>query len=116
MAYEKQTWKDGEEGNTPLSAERLNHIEDGLSKKAEKYELDGLVDTSDLDDYAKKTDLDKKADNSELSNYAKTSDLEGLAEKSELEDYAKNDDLADKANQSDLDSLISRVEALEEEE
>lgn len=31
MAYEKQTWNDGEEGGTPLSAERLNHIEDGIA-------------------------------------------------------------------------------------
>ena len=30
MAYEKQTWNNGDEA-TPLSAERLNHIEDGIA-------------------------------------------------------------------------------------
>lgn len=30
MAYEKQTWADGEEGGTPITADRLNHIEDGV--------------------------------------------------------------------------------------
>ena len=36
MAYEKQEWKDGEEGGTPITAERLNHIETGISEKAEQ--------------------------------------------------------------------------------
>lgn len=36
MAYEKQEWKDGEEGGTPITAERLNHIEDGIAAKAEQ--------------------------------------------------------------------------------
>ena len=31
MAYEKQTWKPGKDGATPLSAVRLNHIEDGIA-------------------------------------------------------------------------------------
>lgn len=30
MAYEKQTWNNGD-ATTPLSAERLNHIEDGIA-------------------------------------------------------------------------------------
>lgn len=30
MAYEKQTWVNGASGNTPLSADRLNHIEEGI--------------------------------------------------------------------------------------
>lgn len=30
MAYEKQSWKDGKDGGTPISAARLNHIEDGI--------------------------------------------------------------------------------------
>ena len=33
MAYEKQTWKDGSK-STPLSAERLNHMEEGIAAKA----------------------------------------------------------------------------------
>lgn len=31
MAYAKQTWKDGAEGETPISAERLNHMETGIA-------------------------------------------------------------------------------------
>ena len=31
MAYAPQTWADGEGGGTPLSAERLNHIEQGIA-------------------------------------------------------------------------------------
>lgn len=32
-AYEKQTWVDGDK-STPLSAERLNHMEEGIAAKA----------------------------------------------------------------------------------
>lgn len=38
MAYEKQDWKDGEEGDTPITAERLDHIEDGIADKSERGE------------------------------------------------------------------------------
>lgn len=31
MAYEKQTWKNGKDGGTPVSADRLNHIEEGIA-------------------------------------------------------------------------------------
>lgn len=31
MAYVKQSWKDGKDGGTPISAARLNHIEDGIA-------------------------------------------------------------------------------------
>jgi hypothetical protein len=30
MAYVKQTWVDGQAGGTPVSAARLNHMEDGI--------------------------------------------------------------------------------------
>ena len=30
MAYVKQTWEDGELGETPITAERLNYMEDGI--------------------------------------------------------------------------------------
>ena len=33
MAYTKQTWTNGD-SSTPLSAERLNHIEDGIAAAA----------------------------------------------------------------------------------
>ena len=31
MAYEPQDWKNGREGGTPVSAARLNHIEQGIA-------------------------------------------------------------------------------------
>lgn len=31
MAYTKQTWADGSSGNTPITAARLQHVEDGLA-------------------------------------------------------------------------------------
>lgn len=31
MAYEKQEWKNGKDGKTPVSADRLNHIEEGIA-------------------------------------------------------------------------------------
>lgn len=30
MSYDKQTWQDGRNGGTPLTADRLNHIENGI--------------------------------------------------------------------------------------
>ena len=36
MSYTKQTWVDGSAGGTPISAERLNHIEDGVSDAHDK--------------------------------------------------------------------------------
>ena len=36
MAYEKQTWVDNE---TPLDAEHMNHIEEGISELSGEYEL-----------------------------------------------------------------------------
>lgn len=36
MAYEKQVWKDGEEGETPITADRLNHMEAGIAEKSER--------------------------------------------------------------------------------
>lgn len=36
MAYTKQTWADDAAGGTPLSAARLNHIEDGVAGALDK--------------------------------------------------------------------------------
>ncbi|MGP5396004.1 hypothetical protein [Arthrobacter rhombi] len=36
MAYEPTTWKDGEDGKTPITAARLNKIEQGIADKAAK--------------------------------------------------------------------------------
>lgn len=49
MSYTKQTWADGSAGGTPLSATRLNHIEDGLANVYDKTESDAR--------YANETDL-----------------------------------------------------------
>ena len=38
MAYTKQTWADGTSGNTPITAERLNHIEGGIEAAHEAVE------------------------------------------------------------------------------
>lgn len=35
MAYQKQTWNNDPSGETPITAERLNHIEDGISNAVE---------------------------------------------------------------------------------
>lgn len=35
MAYDKQTWANGPAGLTPLSAERLNHMEDGIESSSD---------------------------------------------------------------------------------
>ncbi|QFP96407.1 hypothetical protein SEA_MODRAGONS_23 [Mycobacterium phage Modragons] len=42
MAYTKQTWENVPSTNTPLSADRLNHIEDGIEDAHEG--LDGKAD------------------------------------------------------------------------
>lgn len=34
MAYEPQTWADGEEGGTPITAAALNHLEAGVGDAA----------------------------------------------------------------------------------
>lgn len=73
MAYEKQEWKDGEEGGTPITAERLNHIESGINEindKADKSSLNDKADKTDLDDYAKSADMDGKASQSDFEDLA----------------------------------------------
>lgn len=42
MAYQKQTWENSPSTNTPVSAERLNHMEDGIY---EAYEHGGGGET-----------------------------------------------------------------------
>ncbi|QOP67217.1 minor tail protein [Mycobacterium phage OfUltron] len=55
MAYTKQTWENVPSTNTPLSADRLNHIEDGiedahegLDGKADETHTHSLADVSDV--------------------------------------------------------------------
>lgn len=44
MAYVKQTWKDLPDTTTPLTAERLNHMEDGISESTIIQNALGLTD------------------------------------------------------------------------
>jgi hypothetical protein len=61
VAYTKQSWSNGEEGGTPLSAARLSHIEDGIEAAATT--ADSAVQPGDLADVATTgsySDLDDK--------------------------------------------------------
>ena len=40
MAYERQTWEDFPSQNTPITADRLNHMEEGIEKANTIYPLD----------------------------------------------------------------------------
>lgn len=42
-AYVKQEWKDLPDQTTPITAERLNHMEDGISAAVTLEDLDGLI-------------------------------------------------------------------------
>jgi hypothetical protein len=51
VAYTKQTWADGEAGETPIEAAALNHIEDGIEAAAATADTAsaGLADKADAD-------------------------------------------------------------------
>ena len=38
MAYTKQVWRDLETGGTPITAEKLNHIEDGIEENSNNWD------------------------------------------------------------------------------
>jgi hypothetical protein len=38
MAYTKQVWRDLETGGTPITAERLNHIEEGIEENSNNWD------------------------------------------------------------------------------
>lgn len=64
MAYKKQEWENGKDGNTPITADRLNHIENGINDAAKKADnadkkAGSKADKSALDD---KADADKVSD------------------------------------------------------
>lgn len=42
-AYVKQEWKDLPDQTTPITAERLNHMEDGISAAVTLEDLDDLI-------------------------------------------------------------------------
>lgn len=37
MAYTKQVWRDSETGGTPITAARLNHMEDGIEENSQTW-------------------------------------------------------------------------------
>lgn len=43
MAYTKQVWRDLETGGTPITAEKLNHIEDGIEENSNNWDSISLV-------------------------------------------------------------------------
>lgn len=38
MAYAKQVWRDSETGGTPITAARLNHMEDGIEENSQNWD------------------------------------------------------------------------------
>lgn len=38
MAYTKQAWRDSETGGTPITAARLNHMEDGIEENSQNWD------------------------------------------------------------------------------
>lgn len=72
MPYEPKTWKDGPEGGTPIVAEALNHIEEGIlaaeeaagttpGPKGEKGDPGAKGDKGDKGDKGEKGDPGKDA-------------------------------------------------------
>ncbi|ORL15422.1 glycosyl hydrolase family 28-related protein [Prescottella equi] len=49
MPYDKQTWTNGPEGRTPISASRLNHLEDGVASRADAVHTHLPVDVTGFD-------------------------------------------------------------------
>lgn len=66
MAYSKQKWKDGKDGDTPISAKRLNHMEDGIKDAYDKAgdAKDGKSATVEVDS----VETVKPDDDAEVSN------------------------------------------------
>ncbi|AER47669.1 head fiber protein [Mycobacterium phage Dori] len=50
MPYTKQTWADGQAGNTPITAARLNHIEDGVAAATTAAEAADTVTAANITD------------------------------------------------------------------
>ena len=120
MAYEPQTWVDGEDGGTPLTAERLNHMEagiaDGQNASAPTWEtLEGKPEafapeshTHDAGDVASGTFSTARIPSLAQSKITGLVDaLAGKADKSEIPDvsgFLTSDDLA---------TILERLDALE---
>lgn len=89
MAYEPQVWADDKAGGTPLSAERLNHLEAGVAAAHEPH-------THSASDIGSGTLAAGRIPTLSLS---KVNGLQAALE--------------GKADAADLAALVSRVEALE---
>lgn len=93
MAYTPQEWRNGDT-DTPLSADRLLHIEQGIEDAH-----DGIADKADASAIPDVTGLATKAE--------MTAGLAGKA------DTADIPDVSGFATQAALAALVARVEALE---
>lgn len=94
MAYEKQTWNNNDP-ETPLSAARFSHMEDGISDADSKAEA-----------------AQSTADQAAPGDHShEMSDVTGLD--SALSGKANASSLSGKADQSALDALDARVAELE---
>ena len=85
MAYTKQTWKNYPDTTTPLSAARLNHIEDGISNAASDVsDLEALTTTGRLSEdelsaaYGR-VDVDLSGGNVTLTTAPRVAHLTGAA-------------------------------------
>lgn len=118
MAYTPQEWRNGDT-DTPLSADRLLHIEQGIEDAHDG--IAGKADTGDIPDVS---GLATKAEvTSALAGKADASaipDVTGLATKAEMTaglagkaDTADIPDVSGLATQAALAALVARVEALE---
>ena len=59
MAYTKQVWRDSETGGTPITAARLNHMEDGIEENSQNW--DSISHYSTTETPTGKTWIDGKA-------------------------------------------------------
>ena len=59
MSYEKQTWYDDPSGGTPLTADKMNHIEDGIEENSNNW--DSISHYSTTETSTGKTWIDGKA-------------------------------------------------------
>lgn len=107
MAYDKQTWNNDDPA-TPITAERLGHIEDGIAgahDEVDGIDLSGFATTSALNTgLAGKSDTDHSHD----GTYATPAQVNAKADASH--DHA----IADVSGlQAALDAITGRLDALE---
>jgi len=72
VPYDKQTWTNGPEGRTPISADRLNHIEEGIESRADAAHTHLAADIADfaaaVDDRIRETSSTQRGSRWYLSN------------------------------------------------